>query len=528
MLVTDDYLNSMPAMHHPKGYATLFPSLSSVHRNQIIDLAAYTDAHIYDRGWRMLKQLAVGFKNEELARIEALLQSGRLDSDKMQLACEILIKAGYKLGPKSIDAFIGQITNKYGHFTVPTVMKLLSYFTKIMEPEQEERVLKAISKIKGNFSYFSILDQKEDHTLNSYGNSSFCPIPEESIKNHITKILGFLNNPSGFQQKAGTELLISMGDNLPKKCVGEIITLLSGSDANVVINVLYSLFLIPQKLDNSDLAIIIDCLSNEFDNVRRAATYCLVKLANAKNNILNDHIPRLESLLDSKVDDIACLTMTILGEIPDKVSEGALEKIIAAMEKWEDIIRYYPQQVARFANRFSSEHFGEIVDYIKKGKPSLKASGIDILAEIERLELVCSVPDDAVSEVIEYLKSNDKELMDVIAKFIENVSPRLLKEHVRRMVEIYENNPNNWMLDRLSKIPPKRLAEHIDLFINLLNSQESDTQVKSLDILAYLRNELQPHHIKQVEKFFQSSNHFNQERAYNVLKEIYESRGLSQ
>lgn len=189
----------------------------------------------------------------------------------------------------------------------------------------------------------------------------------------------------------------------------------------------------------------------------------------------------------------------------------------------EDVLTH----VARFASRFGPEHKGRLLSYIraKKTRANTKELAIKTLAAMKQ-----TVPADTLHEIINCLQSSDECVRYGVYYFLGYRLHHLGKEHVKRILEIYESDSTNEAVPLvICDIPPQLLAEHTDLFINLLGHQEAYIQISILNILVHLASELQPLHIKKVEKLLHNTDyqvHQVQRLAYTLLKETYKLCGL--
>lgn len=493
--------------------------LSSSHLDYIINFMGDTNLSVQFDAGTFLGQLADRLSTKQVAKIVSWLDS---DSGVSELsALEILEKVKCRLSPEQLDKIIDLLLSKE-EWIVESAISALSPFVDDMTPKQVDRILSALNRIDFDFKCTWFLEQDSNGV---HFDDSYCPVPKELTEDQIEQICCLLRRPCHFIQKLGVGLLVNMGDALPKKHLKEIIDLLSYGDPYIVEMALYGLQLVYRKLSSRNISRIVGCLNSQDPKVSEAAAKCLIK---AKGSLSSAHLVKLVDLLENRDKNVAYNALAVLAEIPQRVPEEALAKIIRILEHQEilkdpGIVRHYiPSLVAKFANKFGPRHMEKLAIYVKKGTAPLKKAAIRTLTEMHEF-----VSTESFTEIIECLQDRHRPVKCEACRFLEKVSPRLMREHVERIVKIYERKPVNSVYKRMiCNLPVKFLAEYIDLFIELLNHQKIETQREILDILTYLAGRIKADQIKHLEKMLYSPECHLRFRVYNFLKTTYALSGL--
>lgn len=492
--------------------AKFFPDWSpSSSVNRIIDLMGGTNLRVQLDSLALLYHCADKLSPSQLTKIISLLDSEQVALKVCALA--VLENTKCKLAPEQLDKIIDLLPTKH-ETLLRTAIHALGSFGKCITREQVDKILNVLSMVDWDPKYTSILEQKHAGIQHS---DLCCPISKDLTDDQIKKVSDLLGAPCGFKQKLGIELLVNIGDGLPRTYVRKIVGMLTQDDVSVIEVALRGLQLIHRKLCATDINRIIDCLRSQHSGVREAAEHCLIE---AKDVLSQGHIAELVGLLESEEARTANSALAVLAEMPERLPDDTITRIIATLEHQDHLVHIVWREVAEFAGRFGPAHVAKLIDYIRVGKWYLRAMAIKVLAKSEQL-----VPTGVLYEIIECLL--DSNLEYEAGDFLKKISRHLDRQHIERIVEIFESeSASSYAGTVICELASQLSVEHIERLVKLLSHQDAGVRARSLDILTHLAERLQPHQIRHVERVFYSPEDQVRTNAYYCLKATYASCGL--
>ena len=506
-----------------------FDRLPSTQRNKILDFFLnYGKGGVHQFGLWSLYLPWDKVPAKELAKIISILDG--TDTGAKLIVLEILRIADCKLNTDQagqLDKIIDLLTTRDWRLLNATIITL-GCFVNDMRSRDIDKILEAFDRINSDFEYDSIIKLKR-RIKGPHRGSSYCPVPTDLPESHIKRIAGWLNDPCGFKQKLAIELLgsVDLSVDLRETCTQAITNLLPEARGDVQVRgdvveiALRALPLIHGHFFSPDINKIINCLGILHYKAREAAIWYLTE---RKEDLSKPHANRLIGFLGCGHKGVTEDAAHMLAEIPNLVPGKAIDRIMDMAEN--DTGYGISSEVPKFARQFKRRHVDRVLGWLRTGKATLKRVAIKTLREMPE---ILKKDGELSQEIIKFIERRDKDLRYQAQWFFESISQDLGRDQVEMIINSYANNPTDrYFCAIIGTIPPKLLREHVDALLDILNQRELEVQtvVMVLDILAHLTSELQPHHIKQVEKLLSSPEKQVRKQGYWVLKRIYASSGL--
>jgi len=515
-----------------------YPVLSRSHVQRILILLQKSRPAVQKTYLQILTNVPDKLSKNDIQKIVPFLDSK--DPNLRLLSLRILERLHSCLTPGLISQVIelvrtiGKNPSPRSGTSLQVIFSILMHVKNKLSPGQIQRIIGNISETKCDCDYLTILGNAES----DYGKSSGF-LPKKLPTNLIDEICVWVRQPLAYKRKLGAAILATMGNSLPRKAIGEILHLLSDPDDTVVFTALRALSCLCDRLTSKDISRIIGYLDDktlaqrvsisEYQDPQHFTLYHAIGncLITAKNSLSEQHVTQLEHLVRSGQSMAATQALSVLTQIPDRMSKECLPDIVRMLER--EVLPVDPalRPISAFCSSFSDREIKQIVGYLRDPRGYVRMRAVSLLQYLRPTSA-------AVEEVIGWLLDANFYVRDEASEFLRVHCSMLTEKDVDRIISAYvQNSGGSYLAETICRIPPLFLTKHVPAVVKLLGKNDPDTQCDTLNILTHIGEGFTPDDIARLKGLLKCET----ERAYeagrvceashDTLKSLYSSGFLN-
>ena len=285
--------------------------------------------------------------------------------------------------------------------------------------------------------------------------------------------------------------------------------------AKVIYKVLLLLRDLKILLSPDHISIIMMYLESSYYVIQ---AYSFIYLWGVKDSLRNEHIKTLFTLTKS---DIELSTIFYVGvlllHVSDRLSADCLIDLVIFLGILDKIV--YNNQKSMLSNdsyaRQLFENWTFWFNTVWEECVSIRSNCNALMPEDSDWKFLTHHP-----FIINRLTHTHR----IIAKNIEQLGDK----NFHKLVEAYIENPVSCTLSYvISELPEQLIAGYVDEIVHLTSEDDLAHKINIFRILNKVPNRLQRNHLRQIKTLLNDQNLYVRDCAYDFLREIYHSKGVS-